>query len=295
MIAPAKHHLLAILLADDGTLNMLPAIQLLADLPHDPNCVITALRAFTPIEGSEFSRVEAEAQKTKNLLESRHLHFQSKLEQGYPTDTILKYAEEHSPDLIVIGGKAAGMLGGLLGNVAANVIHSGHWPVLVVHGPYKSLKRVLLVTDGSPASRYTCEYFGAFPLPMETSLEIMHVVVPVRATYPVEPAGLALPTISVEEEARLNQQNVLNGQNFLEKASAELGHPQNPKLVLRIGDPLDQILTYIKTENIDLLVCGSRGVGNLAGWLMGSLSRELVRQATCSVLVVRTPPETAPA
>jgi nucleotide-binding universal stress UspA family protein len=295
MIAPAKNQLLSILLADDGSLNMLPAIQLLADLPHDPNCVITALRAFTPIEGSEFSRAEAEAQKTKNLLESRHFHFQSKLVQGYPTGTILKYAEENSPDLIVMGGKAAGMLGGLLGNVAANVVHSGHWPVLVVHGPYKGLKRVLLVTDGSAASRYTCEYFGAFPLPKETSLEIMHVVIPVRATYPVEPAGLALPTISVEEEARLNQQNVLNGQDFLNKASADIGHLQDAKLVLRIGDPLDQILTYIRTENIDMLVCGSRGAGNLAGWLMGSLSRELVRQAACSVLVVRTPTEKASA
>ena len=31
---------------------------------------------------------------------------------------------------------------------------------------------------------------------------IMHVVIPVRTIYPIEPAGLALPTLSAEDEAR---------------------------------------------------------------------------------------------
>ncbi|MCX6080363.1 MAG: universal stress protein [Chloroflexi bacterium] len=292
MIALDKNRLLNILLADDGSINIRPAVQLLADLPHDHDCSITALRVFTPIEGSEFSRVEFEAEKTKNLLKSRHLHFQSRLIQGYPSDMIAKYAEENHPDLIVIGSKATGILGGLMGNVATNIVHAGRWPVLIVRGPYNGLRRVLLVTDGSPASQYTCKYLSTFPLPMEADLEIMHVVIPVRATYPVEPAGLALPILTPEDEASLNQENLLRGQTFLEKAQSELGKPANTKLVLRIGDPLEQILNYLKSENIDLLVCGSRGAGNLTGWLLGSISRELVRQAPCSVLVVRTQPET---
>ena len=119
----------------------------------------------------------------------------------------------------------------------------------------------------------------------------MHVVSPVRTTYPIEPAGLVLPTISADEEARLNQENLLRGQELLEKAQSELGWPGKVTLSLQLGDALEQILTTIKIEKIDLLVCGSRGAGNLTGWLMGSISRELVRQATCSVLVVRTPPD----
>lgn len=291
MIAPAKNRLLNILLADDGSTNIRPAIQLLADLPHDPNTQITALRAFTPIEGSEFARVEAESDKTRNLLKSRHFHFNSIMIQGYPTEMILKFGEEHAPDLIVMGGKAAGMFGGLLGNVAANVVHSGHWPVLIVRGPYNGLRRVLLVTDGSPSSHYTCEYLGAFPLPVEAEVEILHVVTPVRAAYPVEPAGLALPTISPEDEIRINRQNVLLGQEIVEEANTLLGTQWHTRLSVQMGEPLEQILKYVKSESIDLLVCGSRGAANLTGWLMGSLSRDLARQAACSVLVVRTPPE----
>ncbi|HEY3313041.1 MAG TPA: universal stress protein [Anaerolineales bacterium] len=291
MVAPTKARLLKILLADDGTLNMRPAVQLLADLPHERDSVITSLRVFTPLEGSEFSRVEAESEKTNNLLKSRHFHYQSILVQGYPAETILKYARENSPDLIVMGGKAAGTLGGLLGNVAVNVLHSGNWPVLIVRGPYEGLKHVLLVTDGSHAGQHTSEFFAGFPLPAETSVEIMHVVMPVKNTFAAEPGGVAVPTFSPEEEARINRENMLLGQDLLEKTLAELGWPGNSKLILKMGDPLSLILEHIRSEKIDMLVCGCRGSGNLTGWLLGSISRELVRQAACSVLVVRSPAE----
>lgn len=289
MIAPAKNRLLNILLADDGSLNIRPAIQLLADLPHDRNTMITAFRAFTPIEGSEYSRVEQESERTRNQLKSRHFHFQTVMIQGYPTELILKYAGDTNPDLIVMGGKAAGMLGGLLGNVAADVVHSGHWPVMIVRGPYEGLKRVALAVDGSPSSHYTCDYLGGFPFPADTAIDIVNVVAPVKLTYPVEPAGLALPTISPEDEARLNQENVIHAQEMLEDAQRRVGSQWQIRLVMKKGDPLEEILKYIKTQNIDLLVCGSRGAANLTGWLMGSLSRDLARQAHCSVLVVRTP------
>jgi len=140
MIAPVKQRLSKILLADDGTLKMNSVVRFLADLPHDSETAITALRVFTPLEGSEFSRVEAEVEKTKNLLESRNLRFQTQILQGYPSDMLHQYAGENPPDLIVMGGKAAGRLDGLLGNVASSIVHNGRWPVLIVREPYNSLQ-----------------------------------------------------------------------------------------------------------------------------------------------------------
>jgi nucleotide-binding universal stress UspA family protein len=291
MNAPAKNRLLNILLADDGSLNARPAVQLLADLPHDPECLITALRVFTPLEGAEYAVVEVEAEKTKNLLKSRHLHFHSELVLGYPSDKIIEYAGEHNPDLIVMGAKGAGLLDGLLGSVAANVVHSGRWPVLIVRQPYRGLKRVLLVTDGSPASQHTCDFLGMFQLPEDTNVEVMHVLLPIRTVYVVEPYGVATITISPEDEARIRQDEELKGKLLLDSVRESLAeHGLSAGTVLLRGDPVTEIVKYAREQECDLIVCGSRGAGNLTGWLLGSVSRELVQHAPCSVLVVRSVP-----
>jgi len=248
MIAHAIQRLIKILLADDGSENMRPAIQLLTDLPHESDCTVTSLRVFTPMEGAEYSRVETEAEKTKNLLKSRHFHIHSELIQGYPAETIQKYAEEHAPDLIVMGGKATGTFGGLLGNVASDLIHSGRWPVLIMRGAYDGLKRVLLVSDGSAASQFTGEYLQQFPLPPNSKIELMHVVEPVRVSYPIEPGGMAVPTITAEDEARLNHENLAHGKLLLEKARVEMGFPEDAQLVLEKGDPVNQILAHIQAN-----------------------------------------------
>jgi len=290
MIALARNRLLNILLADDGSLDIHSAVQLLADLPQDGACKITALRAFTLFEGSEYSNVDAEAEKTKNLLKSHNLHFHSELVLGQPSETIIAYATKHSPDLIVIGARSTGLFRGLLGSVATDVIHSGQWPVLIVRQPYNGLKRVLLVTDGSPASHFTGEYLGAFPLPQQTSLEVMHVIPQVRTPYMVEPVGMVLPMLSSEDEARMRQENETQGNEILERTCHELSlHGLNAEKILRTGNVAEQILTYTKGNKVDLVVCGSRGAGNITGWLLGSVSRELVQHLTCSLMVVHNP------
>jgi nucleotide-binding universal stress UspA family protein len=288
MLAPAKNRLRNILLADDGSLNARAAAQWLSDLPHDQECLITALRVFTPLEGAEYAAVEAEAEKEKNLLKSRHLHFRSELVLGYPSEKIGEYAAEHNPDLIVMGAKGAGLLDGLLGSVAANVVHSGRWPVLIVRPPHKGLKRVLLVTDGSPLSQHTCDFLGDFPLPAETVVEVAHVLPPLRTVYVVEPYGVSTIAISPEDEARIRHDEELKGKMLLDGIRELLAeHGIAASTVLLRGDPVTEIVKYARAQDCDLLVCGSRGAGNLTGWLLGSVSRELILHAPCSVLVVR--------
>jgi nucleotide-binding universal stress UspA family protein len=289
MIAPAKNRLLNILLADDGSLNARAAAHLLADLPHDPACLITALRVFTPLEGAEYASVEAEAEKEKNLLKSRHLHFRMEMILGYPSEKIIEYANEHNPDLIVMGAKGAGLLDGLLGSVAANVVHSGRWPVLIVRAPYRGLKRVLLVTDGSSSSQHTCDFLGSLQLPVNASVEVMHVLQPIRTTYIVEPYGVSAITLAPEDEVRVRQDEELSGKMLLDSVREDLAeHGVSASTVLLWGDPVTEIIQYAREQECDLIVCGSRGAGNFTGWLLGSVSRELVQRAPCSVLVVRS-------
>ena len=53
------------------------------------------------------------------------------------------------------------------------------------------------------------------------------------------------------------------------------------------GDPATAIIDVAATRKSDLIVMGSRGLGRLAGLLLGSTSQKVVSHAACPVLIVR--------
>ena len=53
--------------------------------------------------------------------------------RGDPASEIIKAAKEHKADLIVMGSRGLGQIGGLiLGSVSERVLHGAHGPVLIV-------------------------------------------------------------------------------------------------------------------------------------------------------------------
>jgi nucleotide-binding universal stress UspA family protein len=53
------------------------------------------------------------------------------------------------------------------------------------------------------------------------------------------------------------------------------------------SNPAKTIETTAKNENFDLIAIGNRGLGNTASMLLGSVSRQIVSNAQCNVLVVK--------
>lgn len=53
------------------------------------------------------------------------------------------------------------------------------------------------------------------------------------------------------------------------------------------GDPASAIIEVAKSRSSDIIVMGSRGLGRLAGLLLGSTSQKVVSYALCPVLIVR--------
>jgi nucleotide-binding universal stress UspA family protein len=51
------------------------------------------------------------------------------------------------------------------------------------------------------------------------------------------------------------------------------------------GDPPGRILELAKLRDVDLIVVGSRGLGPIAGTLLGSVSREVLHHADRPVLI----------
>ncbi len=61
----------------------------------------------------------------------------------------------------------------------------------------------------------------------------------------------------------------------------------NVRTVAREGDPASAILAVAKDAGADLIVMGRRGLGDLAGLLLGSVSHKVTHLAECACLTVR--------
>jgi len=132
-----------------------------------------------------------------------------------------------------------------------------------------NIKRIVYATDFSPYSNQA--YFHAITLAEshEASLTILHV-----HTSGQEPE---------RERAYWRQQ-------------LEQIRPVNPHIpvrhVLLEGNPAEQIIAYSVEQGADLLVLGTHGRTGVERQLMGSVAEQVMREANCSVLVVKMPRST---
>jgi len=53
------------------------------------------------------------------------------------------------------------------------------------------------------------------------------------------------------------------------------------------SNPSRALVNMAKHENFDLIVVGSRGLGSAASFLLGSVSRKVVSESHCDVLVIK--------
>jgi len=62
---------------------------------------------------------------------------------------------------------------------------------------------------------------------------------------------------------------------------------RNIKTAVREGKPARTIIDYAKNNKIDLIMVGSRGVGEIEATLLGSVSQKVSLLADCTVMIVR--------
>jgi nucleotide-binding universal stress UspA family protein len=302
-----------ILLAEDGSEHSLAAVAMLRDLPLPPGSTVKVVAAMGARQGVSPGALQSALEEACALLEQKGVTVTAELLKTGEQQTgdahksvaavLTAYADHHRPDLMVLGARGLRATAEiLLGGVAQQVVEYSNWPVLVVRAPYIQLKRVLVVTDGSAHSRSALDYLvgtpslGPFPLPEDIEVKALHVLAPyvspdvIAQTWALGPEPL-LPispspvveedwrNAEAEEAAELLKRCMRRLEQAGFKASAEL----------RQGDAATEIIEAVEAEGINLIVAGSRGLGGVRGWLLGSVTRKLVHYANCSVMIVRSP------
>lgn len=89
------------------------------------------------------------------------------------------------------------------------------------------------------------------------------------------------------EASRQEREDV--GKQVVEKA-AEAARQQGAskiETVIGQGDPARTIISEARKRGVDAIVMGSRGLSDLKGFVVGSVSHKVSHAASCSVITVR--------
>ena len=146
-------------------------------------------------------------------------------------------------------------------------------------------KKILLPTDGSENAERAAEHAFRFGSRSGAEIVILNVIETPRFTG-IRSADREELRNNLEQEGQKSFDrisNILTGLSSGEKCEKEM------KLTFKFkeGSPADTILKTIADENIDLVVMGTSGKHGLDRFLLGSVTENVVRSASCPVLVVR--------
>jgi nucleotide-binding universal stress UspA family protein len=138
------------------------------------------------------------------------------------------------------------------------------------------MKTILVATDGSEPAEQALDV--AIDLARETGAALQ--VLSVRQPRPAGRAGSG-PAVSETEEAHgaehIAERAAERARQAGVDATAHAGH----------GDVVDAIADAATSLGADLLVVGSRGLGPVAGAVLGSVSHALVHRSPVPLTIVR--------
>jgi nucleotide-binding universal stress UspA family protein len=213
--------------------------------------------------------------------------------EGDAAEQLAAVAAEYGADLVVVG--AHGMRPGpwiRVGSTAEQITRRSPAPVLLAQGALDAPPRRLLVglDDASIAqgvlgwARLLAERCGA----RVTALHVLSApLLESLLTLAAVTSGTPTPTIPAlesghREDADRWARRVVEGGLDAATASSEIA----------FGDPAPELLAAAQRVRADLILVGRHGAGGARPALLGSVTSEVLRGATCPVLVVMEPPRT---
>lgn len=205
--------------------------------------------------------------------------------RGRPATAIIERARAMRADLIVVGSRGHGRIGSmLLGSISSELVDHAPAPVLVARG--SAIERVLLAWDGSSCATRAAELLQAWPIFAGSSIRVVSVAdieVPWWTGFPEPGSAELMPTfVETAEASRKHHHELAIGMTDTLR-SAGLGATAD----LLEGDAATELLARARATATELIVMGTHGRTGLARLVIGSVARNVLHHATCSVLVVR--------
>ena len=143
--------------------------------------------------------------------------------------------------------------------------------------------RMLVASDGSPKARKAVELAARFARELNAVEVVLVHIGHVPSIVFAAAAGTGMVDFAGLEEAMEQAGRAIL--NTTLQAFVKLDCPVAQ--VYRRGDPSAEILSAAWEHTADLIIMGSRGLGQISGLILGSVSERVLRGARVPVLIVR--------
>lgn len=244
---------------------------------------------------------------------------ETQLDYGATAERV-KYWEQHAGiDLIVMGSRGYSELRGLLlGSVSHTVHQQCKCGCVTVRlreheGPdaFSGMETVLVAVDGSEHAYKAVEVASSIALLYGAKLQILHVLLKSASVEQLLAQGdpeklsqtsreflyereahygpawaldLGLSTTKPAKQlfTEIGEQVLVAARRIAERNGLATVHTHIDK-----GDPASCIIACAKKEKADIIVVGDRGLGEVKGMLVGSVSNKVQQLAPCTSISVK--------
>lgn len=211
-----------------------------------------------------------------------HVEYMLFILQGKAAEMTILQAKKTQSDLIVVGSHGKDDLSSnYFGSTTLKLIQKTHLPVLIVKNsvtaPYRHMLAPTNLSEHSKESiRFTNTLFSE---PTRKYLYAFETISDLQGlTYRFTP----------EETEELRRTMTLEAANALKNFANEVGESEL-ELIDYTASVNEDLLEYIKNDDADLLVLGSKGVGNLNSFVFGSTASYLLQRSPIDVLIYVPP------
>ncbi len=157
------------------------------------------------------------------------------------------------------------------------------------------IKKILYTSDLSETANFAFSYAASIAKRYEATITILHIL-----KDPIHSSEDLISNVIGEKKWQeilgRNKSEILSKirqrlEDFCEHTMSEMSDCPYlvENIIVKIGNPVDEIVQEAAKEAYDLVIMGAHGHGAIAGTVMGSVSRRVLRRCQKPVLVVRLP------
>ena len=284
-----------VILATDGSQFAEEAAWLLAHLPHSEklDLIVLFISNMPNLHGSSnttdlMERLEiADKEKAaslfsylKEIFDGANASIELVVRHGHVGTTIVREAEARKINLIVLGAVGHSLFERMFGSTSDFVATHAKCSVLVVRPTgLKKAKRpidVCIAYDETHPASVAMGQLAQFGWGANAKMEVVSVVT-LPFAYSEIPYEFALDEIKFTR-----RQDVNSAADGLRRLS-----PHVETHVIESNHVGDGLVQFAKKKGSDIIVMGNTGGGMLSTFLLGSVSKYVLRHAKCSVWIAR--------